>query len=435
MKRWTRFLLKLVTLTVLCSGAFFVTRNLLLCRKSFQGNWEEFGDPTNKELRYYYYKSLHLSDQGSVCSETIGGNGTAIPHTPPNKPDGSPRATRVTENDYLNMTSDCVAFKRTRKYVTFPLSEEEKVFPIAFSIVIHENVEMFERLLRGIYTPQNVYCIHVDRKSSGKFFLAVRAVASCFANVFLTRKLEDVVYASWSRVQADLNCMEDLLKSQVQWKYLLNLCGMDFPIKTNAEIVRKLIELNGKNSLESETPSGIKRKRWEFHHEIKTSVSRTDQKKSPPPIKTPMFTGNAYFVVSREFVSHLFSNPEIQNFMKWSEDTYSPDEHFWATLQRIPTVPGSYPPNSKYHMSDMASIARLVKWSYLEGNIWEGAPYPKCSGTHRHAVCVYGLGDLNWILQQHHLFANKFDPDVDDIALQCMEEYLRHKAIYGKGFV
>eukprot|EP00061_Rhincodon_typus_P002708 g18258.t1 len=124
-----------------------------------------------------------------------------------------------------------------------------------------------------------------------------------------------------------------------------------------------------------------------------------------------MFTGNAYFVASRAFVNHLFQSPEIQKFLKWAEDTYSPDEHVWATLQRIPTVPGSNPHNSKYHMSDMAAIARMVKWSYMEGDITKGAPYPKCTGTHRHAVCIFGSGDLHWIVQQHHLFANKFDPD------------------------
>ncbi len=62
----------------------------------------------------------------------------------------------------------------------------------------------------------------------------------------------------------------------------------------------------------------------------------------------------------------------------------------------------------------MNAIARLVKWSYHEGDLKKGAPYPPCTGMHRRAVCVYGAGDLKWIVQQHHLLANKFDPKVDD---------------------
>ncbi|CAB1344772.1 unnamed protein product [Coregonus sp. 'balchen'] len=39
----------------------------------------------------------------------------------------------------------------------------------------------------------------------------------------------------------------------------------------------------------------------------------------------------------------------------------------------------------------MNAIARMVKWSYLEGDVRKGAPYPPCSGASRRAVCVYGL--------------------------------------------
>ncbi|XP_029430354.1 beta-1,3-galactosyl-O-glycosyl-glycoprotein beta-1,6-N-acetylglucosaminyltransferase 3-like [Rhinatrema bivittatum] len=336
------------------------------------------------------------------------------------------------DHDFLNITKDCSLYKETRKFITIPLSREEASFPIAYSIVIHKNIEMFERLLRAIYTPQNIYCVHVDGKSPEVFKEAVRAIASCFDNVFVASKLEKVVYASWLRVQADLNCMEDLLKSKVPWRYLLNTCGSDFPIKTNAEIVRALKVLNGKNSLESEKPSVVKKLRWQFHHQINSSVERTKIQKSPPPINSPVFSGNAYFVVTRDFVRHVFEKPEVQRLIEWGKDTYSPDEFLWATLYRMPGMPGSVPYNDKFQLSDMNAVARLVKWSYLEGDISKGAPYPPCTGTHRHSVCVYGAGDLHWMLQQHHLFANKFDPSVDDYAIQCLEQYLRLKALYGE---
>uniref|UniRef100_A0A672Q0U6 Beta-1,3-galactosyl-O-glycosyl-glycoprotein beta-1,6-N-acetylglucosaminyltransferase 3 n=1 Tax=Sinocyclocheilus grahami TaxID=75366 RepID=A0A672Q0U6_SINGR len=337
------------------------------------------------------------------------------------------RKSLLSESFYLNATKDCPSYIRDTGFLTASLSKEEKDFPIAYSMVIHEKTEMFERLLRAIYTPHNVYCVHVDQKSPEIFKQAVRAIASCLSNGFVASKLESGIYASWTRVQADINCMQDLLKSPVQWKYLLNTCGTDFPIKTNAEMVQSLKYLGGKNSLESEDVQA-KNWRWQYHHNVTNVVTRTDVKKSPPPIQSPMFSGNAYFVVSREFVEHIFKSKEIQNFMEWEKDTYSPDEHMWATLQRMPSVPGSNPSNIKYQQSDMNAIARLVKWSYHEGDLKSGAPYPPCTGTHRRAVCVYGAGDLTWIVQQHHLLANKFDPEVDDIAIKCMEAFLRYKA-------
>ena len=35
------------------------------------------------------------------------------------------------------------------------------------------------------------------------------------------------------------------------YKYVFNLCGQDFPIKTNFELVRALKELNGRDECES----------------------------------------------------------------------------------------------------------------------------------------------------------------------------------------
>lgn len=338
----------------------------------------------------------------------------------------------LSEDFYLNVTKDCPAYVEERGFVTVPLTEEERDFPIAYSMVIHEKIEMFERLLRAIYAPQNIYCVHVDQKSSKDFQLAVKAIVSCFPNVFIASKLESVVYASWSRVQADLNCMEDLVNSHIQWRYLLNTCGTDFPIKTNGEMVKALKALKGKNSMETEVTNDYKKGRWLYHHNVTNIVVRTDVKKSPPPISSPMFTGNAYFVVTRAFVKHVLQDKEVQNLLEWEKDTYSPDEHLWATLQRMHSVPGSVPSNMKYDASDMQSFARVVKWSYLAGDVRKGAPYEHCTGTYRRAVCVYGVGDIQWLLNQHHLLANKFDPEIDDVAIRCMETVLRFKALgYG----
>ncbi|XP_036801489.1 beta-1,3-galactosyl-O-glycosyl-glycoprotein beta-1,6-N-acetylglucosaminyltransferase 3-like [Oncorhynchus mykiss] len=335
----------------------------------------------------------------------------------------------LSEAFYHNVTQDCQRYVTEREFITVPLSQEEKEFPIAYSMVIHDKIEMFERLLRALYTPQNVYCVHIDQKSSEAFRTAVRAIVSCLTNVFVASKLESVVYASWSRVQADLNCMEDLLKSPVQWRYLINTCGTDFPIKTNAEMVQALKLQNGRNSMESETTDDYKNSRWQFHHKITSNmVVKTNVRKSPPPISTPMFSGNAYFLVSRAFVRHVMKSQEVRALLEWEKDTYSPDEHLWATLQRMPSVPGSNPPHIKYHESDMNAIARIVKWRSLEGDVRNGAPYPPCSGVYRRSICVYGAGDLRWLLQHHHLIANKFDPEVDDVAIRCLESYLRFKA-------
>ncbi|KAB1277587.1 Beta-1; 3-galactosyl-O-glycosyl-glycoprotein beta-1; 6-N-acetylglucosaminyltransferase 3 [Camelus dromedarius] len=392
----------------------------------------ESRDLQSQHCRDILYKSLKLPAKRSInCSGITRGDQEAVIKALLDNLEVKKKREPFTDTDYLNMTRDCEQFKAKRRFIRFPLSKEELDFPIAYSMVVHEKVENFERLLRAVYAPQNIYCVHVDEKSPETFKEAVKAIISCFPNVFMASKLVRVVYASWSRVQADLNCMEDLLRSPVPWKYLLNTCGTDFPIKTNAEMVLALKMLNGKNSMESEIPTEYKKTRWKYHYEVTDTLQVTNKMKDPPPDNLPMFTGNAYIVASRGFIQHVLENPKSQRLIEWAKDTYSPDEHLWATLQRAPWMPGSVPYHPKFHISDMTAIARLVKWQDHEGDISMGAPYAPCSGIHQRAVCVYGAGDLHWILQNHHLLANKFDPKVDDNVLQCLEEYLRYKAIYG----
>ena len=45
-------------------------------------------------------------------------------------------------------------------------------------------------------------------------------------------------------------CMDDLLKSHIKWKYFINLTGQEFPLKTNLELVRILKSLDGANSMD-----------------------------------------------------------------------------------------------------------------------------------------------------------------------------------------
>ena len=80
------------------------------------------------------------------------------------------------------------------------------------------------------------YCVHVDKKSSPGFQAAVTNFLGCFENAFEPEIRESVVYASYSRVQADIHCLKAL--KNYPYKYVFNLCGQDFPIKTNLEIVR-----------------------------------------------------------------------------------------------------------------------------------------------------------------------------------------------------
>ncbi|CAK6966450.1 beta-1%2C3-galactosyl-O-glycosyl-glycoprotein beta-1,6-N-acetylglucosaminyltransferase-like [Scomber scombrus] len=343
------------------------------------------------------------------------------------------KSVQIPDEFYVNATQDCREFQSRRKYLTFPLSQKEEDFPLAYSMVVHHKVQSFERLLRAIYAPQNIYCVHVDNKSEASVFSAIKAITDCFPNVFIASQIVNVVYSGWPRVQADLNCMADLYNASTKWKYFINLCGQDFPLKTNLEIVQMLASLKGGNSLESEKlPEGKKWRVTKSHQIVDGKIQATGKEKELPPLNLNIMSGNAYIVVNRGYVRSVLEDERVRTLIEWAKDTFSPDEFLWATIQRMPGVPGSTWPNQKYDMTDMNAIARLVKWQLHEGSQNSlDAVYPECQGNHVRAICVYGAGDLQWMIKQHHLFANKFDIDTDPIAVHCLEKYLRQKALAG----
>ncbi|XP_023692328.1 beta-1,3-galactosyl-O-glycosyl-glycoprotein beta-1,6-N-acetylglucosaminyltransferase 4-like [Paramormyrops kingsleyae] len=329
------------------------------------------------------------------------------------------------DDDIVNLTSDCQSYKELRGHMHKPLSDEEKEFPLAYSLVLHKRASMVERMLSAIYMPHNIYCLHYDQKSSKTFIAAMENIARCFPNVFIASRLESVEYAHITRLKADLNCLSDLLGSVVPWRYVINLCGQDFPLRSNFELVAELKKLQGANMLESTRPSKQKRQRFEFQHvlqdiefDYKRIPVKTAQTKAPPPHSIKVFVGSAYFILSHEFVNYIYDSQLMHDFLSWSADTYSPDEHFWATLVRVPGVPGEIP-RSEPDVTDLMSKTRLVKWVYLEGSL-----YPPCTGSHMRAVCIYGAAEFRWLLTYGHWFANKFDSKVDPVIVQCLEEKL-----------
>lgn len=65
----------------------------------------------------------------------------------------------ATDQTIVNATSDCDWFVVTQGYDGIQGTEFEREFPLAYSLVVHQDAALVERLLRAIYMPHNIYCI------------------------------------------------------------------------------------------------------------------------------------------------------------------------------------------------------------------------------------------------------------------------------------
>ena len=130
-----------------------------------------------------------------TCDKLFAGNRAAI------KAATNFQRNSLSDDKVHKLASDCNRLKRLAEYQMSPVRATDVELPIAFTILLHFNAEQFERLLRVIYRPQNVYCVHVDTKSSNSFMSAVKAIVDCFDNVYLASRLHYIVYAGPSRLQ------------------------------------------------------------------------------------------------------------------------------------------------------------------------------------------------------------------------------------------
>lgn len=157
--------------------------------------------------------------------------------------------TKIPSLPVCQQTKDCGHFISSRGYITDSLSDEEKHFPIAYSILVYKSPEQFEFLLRAIYRPQNVYCVHVDKKTHPNVFNGFKCITRCFPNVFLTSKRYSVNWGKIGVLLPEIECMRNLLSFST-WKYFINLTGQEFPLRTNYELVKILKIYNGSNDAE-----------------------------------------------------------------------------------------------------------------------------------------------------------------------------------------
>ncbi|BFZ03453.1 hypothetical protein BsWGS_06492 [Bradybaena similaris] len=316
--------------------------------------------------------------------------------------------------------SDCTSFIEKYGFRRYPAaSEEERQFPIAFIILFYKDLDQVLFLLRALYHPHNVYCLSLDIKASIEFMEAVKSVTRCLLNVFVASKLENIVYAGFTRLMADINCMNDLLKHPAQWKYVINMPGQEFPLRTNLELVRILQKYNGANDVEGLTGNRMVPHRYQFKHKYvadkktgEISMVRTSKKHEPPPHNISVVKGSAYGAFSRAFVQFVVYDPIAKDVLEWTKEVNSPDEYFWATLHHSATVavPGGYTgnPNLKPWLTAYAS--------------WGGRD--PCTTIRTRGICIFSPSDLPHLMERHEMFANKFYITHHPAVLHCLDQLL-----------
>ena len=334
-------------------------------------------------------------------------------------------APRETEGEFRERMTKCPQVWEEFSPRNFYNSATERDFPLAFVLVFHNNTQQILRLLKVLWRPQNVFCLHPDAKQSSGFVNFFRDFSSCFDNIFVASKLERVVYAHHTIMDAQLNCMGDLLAmEETRWKYIITLCGTELPLKTNREIVKGLKALKGGTGITTHSMDDNSKSRFDRKIGLgqKNEIRFTSTKLGPPPHGIELRKSWDFFALTRPFVNFILTDKRAIDFRNYCRGVYIPEEHFFASLYWMRDAP-----DGEYRRDKTGVIPLVSDMIWVDSKQNHG---PHCAGSVVHGICILSSGDL-WSIytkgvlsHTNRFFYNKYNMDVDHVVMDCMEERL-----------
>ena len=117
---------------------------------------------------------------------------------------------------------------------------------IAYFILVHRYPNQFKRLFRAIYSSENYYLVHVDKRAGTVLLAEITDFLVDFPNSHIL-KSQSVVWGGYSMVEAELRGIKELLRINSKWDFFINLSGQDFPLKSQPFIKNFLKQNKGKS--------------------------------------------------------------------------------------------------------------------------------------------------------------------------------------------
>ena len=313
---------------------------------------------------------------------------------------------------------------------SFYESQEERDFPLAFSIVMYGRTAQIVRLFKAIYRPHNVYCFHPDGKSDAEYVSKFRYLSKCLDNVFVPQDLINVYWGHHSIMDAQMACLAELahydVRNKYKWKYAINLCGTELPLRTNREMVRALKPLyqQGLSAIDQRYMDDRFRRRFRHKYVLNNktgSMNETSASMDPTPYGIEIRKSNNFIAAKDSFVDFLLYSHVAQEFRKWIMDAKIPEEHFYASL---------YYHNHTYPISNLRTYPSVTVYQWMT-TVKKEEANRYCRGETVRLMCILTSADLATIYKvalaeglRTYFFFNKYHMDRDHVVMDCMEQRL-----------
>ncbi|KAL7022478.1 hypothetical protein ACKWTF_012256 [Chironomus riparius] len=274
------------------------------------------------------------------------------------------------------------------------------------------------RLIKSIYSVDHFYYIHVDTRQD-YLYRELLPLETAFQNIRLARKRLATIWGGASLLEMLLSCMADLLKSDWEWDFVLNLSESDFPIKSIDKLTQFLTANKNKNFVKShgrEVQRFIQKQGLDKTFvECDTHMWRIGDRLLPLGIQID--GGSDWICLSRNFIEYVTAEEKdklIEGLLKIFRFTLLPAESFFHTAIRNSIFCDSYIDNNLH----------ITNWKRKLGC--------KCQYRHICDWCGCSPNDFkpeDWIRLQatetkQLFFGRKFEPVVNQLVILQLEEWL-----------
>jgi len=291
---------------------------------------------------------------------------------------------------------------------------------IAYIILAHKLPEQLVRLVRKLNDDDTHFYIHIDKRTDGNTYRRMVEPLAAYKNVeYLERSA--IHWGDFGCVQAPLEGIQKIVTSGNSYDFTILLTGQCYPIKSNAQIKKRLDANKGYSFIEyfslphdpwQNENGGLDRinffyfnwqgRRRSLFKKILLSLNPSwlvFVKHFPiwrqPPSGQDLFGGSAYWCLTPDCVEYI-NNYVQQNhkFVDFFKHSLIPDEILFQTILL----------NSHLKQRLINDNLRYIIWS---------------SSSHPHTL---GSEDVNRFINSDKLFARKFDITIDSDVLDLIDQ-------------
>jgi Core-2/I-Branching enzyme len=306
--------------------------------------------------------------------------------------------------------------------------KQKKHYNLAYILLVHENFENVKLLVEALDDPTVFIYIHVDLASPNEFHEQIHSLAKEKSNIAVMGTQFSIIWGHMSLLWVEVRAFFDLL-DLIEFDYVINLSGSDYPLKSAKTIYQTLERKPGSNWIYWSDGQDTG-KEWEL--EMRTEhLFQCVLVPEEPNLKQCQFgfknqgyewrpwdgfkqlyprryKTSQWIILHSSAVKWLRTSEAGKLLMVWAENTLIPDEMILATLfASSPFVNKTY-----------KDPKRLMRWL--------GNPHPE-SWWHEDK-------DDIWSWAKHFLWIRKVDL-TEDPELKVILDEIRKWDVMGEEIV